>query len=132
MLTGSMGETIPAGSLVVDQTVPPNKLKVGDVISFRKPIGAHGIDTHRIVKIKRSNGRTAYVTKGDANTSADPWLIAYPAGAKANRVVFSVPHLGWLLLYLRMPFARTLILAAVVLTLFSTFLKALAADRRTE
>jgi len=126
MLTGSMGTTIPTGSLVVDQTVPPSELRVGDVISFQKPIGSHGIDTHRIIEIQRSNGHVAYRTKGDGNARPDEWSISFPPHTKANRVFFSVPYLGWVLLYLRMPLVRTLILATVLLTIFSTFLKALA------
>jgi len=51
IVTGSMQKTIPVGSLVVDQKVNPQQLHVGDVISFQKPLGAKGIDTHRIVAI---------------------------------------------------------------------------------
>ncbi len=127
MVTGSMGHKIPAGSLVVDRAIPPSELKVGDVITFQKPIGEHGLDTHRIIGIDSTGPVTRYQTKGDANAEPDPWMISFPTGQKANRVSFHVPYLGWALLYLRMPLVRTLILAAVMLTILTTFLKALGA-----
>ena len=127
MVTGSMGATIPAGSLVVDKAVPPSELRVGDVITFQKPIGEHGLDTHRIVGIDRSGPVARYQTKGDENGEPDPWMISFPLRQKANRVVFHVPYLGWALLYLRMPLVRTLVLVVAMLTLLTTFLKALGA-----
>lgn len=132
MLTGSMGETIPVGSLVVTESVSPSALRVGDMISFEKPIGAHGLDTHRITAIQRSGGHTTYRTKGDANATVDPWMVEFRRGTDANRVALSVPHTGRILLFLRTPLARTLILATIALTLFTTFLKALAANTIAE
>lgn len=127
MLTGSMGNTISTGSLVIDQQTPPHTLKVGDIISFQKPLGQPGLDTHRIIAITHSNGYIAYQTKGDANPRRDPWTISFQPGMTAHRVVYSIPHLGWIPLYLRTPLIRTLILVAILLTLFSTLLKTLAA-----
>jgi signal peptidase len=126
MLTGSMGKTIPVGSLVVDESIPPTELKVGDVMTFQKPIGEHGLDTHRITAIQNSNGHVVYLTKGDANPVGDPWAIEPLVNTKAHRVVFTVPYVGWALLFVRSPTARKLIMVAILLTLFSTFLKTLA------
>ena len=84
IVTGSMQKTIPVGSLVVDQKVAPRQLEVGDVISFQKPIGAKGIDTHRIVAIKNDHGKRLYQTKGDSNPIADPWVITFDRGMVAR------------------------------------------------
>ena len=126
MLTGSMGSTVPPGSLVVDREVAPATLTVGDIITFQKPLGRPGLDTHRIIAITDSNGHTSYQTKGDANRIPDPWTLQFK-GQPAHEVIYTIPHLGWLLLILRTSIARDLILTAVLLTLFSTILKALAA-----
>jgi signal peptidase I len=126
MLTGSMGGTIPPGSLVIDRAVPSATLNVGDMITFQKPLGESGLDTHRIIAITHSNGHTSYRTKGDANPIQDPWTIEFN-GQAAHEVVYSVPHVGRLVLLLRTPLARDLILATVLLLFFSTSLKALAA-----
>jgi signal peptidase len=50
MLTGSMGHTIPPGSLILTRPTSPTALRVGDMITFQKPLGASGLDTHRIVR----------------------------------------------------------------------------------
>jgi signal peptidase I len=128
MLTPSMQKTIPVGSLVIDQTVrsPSASLKVGDVISFQKPIGAKGLDTHRIIKIQRSNGHTSYRTKGDSNPVADPWAIEYRPGQTAHRALLSIPYLGTALHYLSLPTARIAIVASVLLWLLCSFLTFLA------
>jgi signal peptidase len=130
MLTGSMGTTIPPGSLVIDQEVAPTTLTVGDMITFQKPLGQPGLDTHRIIAITHSNGHTSYQTKGDANPIPDPWTVQFPTPA-AHKVVYTIPHLGRLVLFLQTPIARDLILAVVLLTLSTTILNALAAAGAT-
>jgi signal peptidase len=126
MVTGSMQKTIPVGSLVVDRTVPSSSLKVRDVISFQKTIGAKVIDTHRIIKIQRSNGHVVYRTKGDSNPIADPWAISFDKGQSAHRMVFSLPYLGFLLLFAHSKIGILLLVGYTCLTLIVTFLKMIA------
>jgi signal peptidase I len=129
MLTGSMGKTIPPGSLVITRQVSPTVLRVGDVITFQKPLGESGRDTHRIVKIARSNGHTIYRTKGDANASADPWAIEFLPGQSAHRVVASVPQLGLVLLRAHGPWLAVPLIALLAWLLLSTFIKVLVGPR---
>jgi signal peptidase I len=131
MLTGSMGATIPPGSLVIDREVAATSLTAGDMITFQKPLGQPGLDTHRIIAITHSNGHTSYKTKGDANPIPDPWTIQFHSPT-AHKVVYTIPHLGWPVLFLQTPVARDLILAAALAALFSTILKALAAAGRAK
>jgi signal peptidase len=132
MLTGSMGRSIPAGSLVLTRAVPPSSLRVGDVITFEKPRGAPGLDTHRIIRIDASNGHTTYRTKGDANSVADPWVLEFEQGQGGHRVVASLPHLGRLLVWTRSPVWAFGLAAAIALMLLSTIVKALAAGTRVD
>jgi signal peptidase len=137
MVTGSMAKTIPVGSLVVDKTVPPSSLRVGDVISFRKPLGSAGIDSHRIIEIQRSNGHVVYRTKGDSNPVADPWAIVYERNMQAHRVVFHAPYLGYALLFAHSSIGVVLLVAYVCFSLVATILKLIAqsaveAKRRDE
>jgi signal peptidase len=127
IVTSSMQKTIPVGSLVVDQTIDPQQLKAGDVISFRKPIGATGIDTHRIVAIKRDHGKLLYQTKGDSNPIVDPWLIHFDHGMTAHRMVFSLPYAGNVLLVLRSAPGRVTLIALACLLILSSAFKAIAA-----
>lgn len=94
---GSMGGTHPRGSVVFDRAVPPARLRVGDVITYRPPPGAGptGLVTHRIVAIGTRDGRRVYRTAGDANSAPDPWVFTLP-DARQARVSFGVPLLGYL------------------------------------
>ena len=126
MSTGSMRKTIPVGSLVVDRTVAPSSLRVGDVISFRKPIGEVGVDTHRIIEIQRSNGHVAYRTKGDSNPVADPWAIVYERNMHAHRMVWHAPYLGYALLFARSRLGVVVLIAYICFSLAVTLLKLIA------
>jgi signal peptidase len=132
IVTGSMQKTIPVGSLVVDTSVDPASLEVGDVISFEKPLGAKGLDTHRIVAIEHGRGGGLYRTKGDSNPIADPWVLRFDRSVSAHRVVFSVPYAGYGLLFTRSRAGRAMLVAAVCLLLLLVVLKGIAASARRE
>ena len=92
-----MTGTYDRGSLVFDEVVPTESLKVGDVITYRPPRGAgpEGLVTHRIAKISKDpkTGDRVYRTKGDANKVADPWTV--PAAATSSRRVSSPASRRW-------------------------------------
>jgi signal peptidase I len=132
MLTGSMGDAIPPGSLVLTRSVPPSTLRVGDVITFQKPRGEAGLDTHRIVRVDRSDGHTTYRTKGDANPTADPWALEFEGDQVAHRVVTSAPHVGHVLMIGRTRLWAFGVAGAIALLLFSTVVKAIAAGTRQD
>ena len=95
---GSMESTIPLGSVVFDEVVPVEDLRVGDVITYMPPpdSGVDNLVTHRIVSIKKG----VYVTKGDANADKDPWSFKLPQATQA-RVQFHVPYVGYLFIALQ-------------------------------
>jgi signal peptidase len=99
IVSGSMTGTYDRGSLVLDEVVPVDQLKVGDVITYRPPAGA-GPDhlvTHRIASIGRdATGQRVYRTKGDANEVADPWTFRLGRRTQA-RVRIGVPYAGFAL-----------------------------------
>ena len=69
VLSNSMLPTIEVGDIVLDMTVDPSKLAVGDVISFRE--GTSTVITHRIVNITESGGTRQFTTRGDNNNTDD-------------------------------------------------------------
>ena len=94
--TGSMTGSYAPGSIVYDEVVPTEQLRVGDAITYEPPAGSTPVPviTHRIVSItRRADGERVYRTKGDANRSADPWKFVLDQPTQA-RVAFSVPYLG--------------------------------------
>lgn len=97
--SGSMRPVLGVGSLAVVRPVDAATLRVGDVITFSDPYDTGRLITHRIARIvERPEGR-AYRTKGDANPARDPWAIALPA--EAGKLSFSVPYVGYALVYAR-------------------------------
>ena len=99
IVSGSMSGTYDRGSLVLDEVVDVDELKIGDVITYRPPRGAgpEGLVTHRITSIGRDpKAGRVFRTKGDANAVADPWTFVLPEGRQA-RVVAGVPYMGFAL-----------------------------------
>jgi len=86
-----MEPTIPTGSNVLVRETDPYKLEEGDIITFtsRDPSIEGQANTHRILDVTEDEaGNLMYVTKGDANNSADHFGV-YPSDIK-GKVVFHV------------------------------------------
>lgn len=113
--SGSMAPTIPTGAMVVVTDVDPDHLDPGDVIVFDRPGDASETITHRIVAV---DAGPSFVTKGDANATADPWRV--PASDVRGRLRFHVPLVGYVFGFLGNPAAR-LALVLVPLALLVTF-----------
>lgn len=73
----SMSPTFDAGDLIVIKECDPDKLSVGDIVTFHTIImNEYALNTHRIEAITESNGIRSYTTKGDNNAIADTHIIA--------------------------------------------------------
>ncbi len=74
VLTDSMYDEFPAGSLIICEVVDPADIEVNDVISFFDPESQNdAITTHQVVRIERdaAGNPTAFRTKGTANNTED-------------------------------------------------------------
>jgi signal peptidase I len=93
VLTGSMRPAMPPGTLVVVRRVNPDRIGVGDVITYQLHSGRPEVVTHRVVSVAvdGAGGRT-FRTQGDANDAPD----AAPVRAVQVKGVrwYAVPHLG--------------------------------------
>jgi signal peptidase I len=110
IVSGSMTGSYDRGSIVFDDKVPVEELKVGDTITYAPPPDAspEELVTHRIVWVGRNDlGERAFRTKGDANTTVDPWTFTLEQPEQV-RVAFSVPYVGYLLAALSIPTVRML------------------------
>lgn len=91
--SGSMEPAIKTGSVVI--TLPADKYKNGDIITFTRNSGRGEHITHRIVstKIDPMENSIIYSTKGDANEETDNWEV------KPNQIVgknfLTIPFLGY-------------------------------------
>lgn len=95
--TGSMRPTFSPGALVITHRVPIQSLKVGDIITHTNPLTMRNTLTHRIIKIYKVDGTIpTFVTKGDANPSPDPPVVA---GLVQGRMVAYIPLAGSVLMW---------------------------------
>ena len=94
VMTGSMEPEIREDSLLVVQKTPPEDIGPGDVISFFSPdpMLEGAVNTHRVVRIEKENGRTQFFTKGDANVIEDTYPV--DASALVGKAVFKSYWLG--------------------------------------
>jgi len=87
---GSMEPTIHKGSLVIDEPVSADKLRLGDIITFDH---YDQTTTHRIVGVEGSANGAIFSTKGDANTVTDPEPLSFPG--RVGLVKLAVPGVGY-------------------------------------
>jgi signal peptidase len=112
VLSGSMRPTFDPGDLIIVRPMPVSDVRVGDVISYSVPVGAHQVETHRVIRVIHGGADPVIQTQGDANNWHDPWT-AKLQGKTAWRLSLVIPYAGYAINALR---GRTLHLAAVVVT----------------
>jgi signal peptidase len=129
MQTSSMAPLIKPGDLVVVRAVDPYTIHTGDVISFESPLSRLQV-THRVVKVTYTPQGPAFETKGDANGSADPWVLHYQGSGW--KVATVVPGVAAWLAKLTSPAGRIVVAAALFLVVFVLLLpKASDSEERT-
>jgi signal peptidase len=115
--SGSMSPTFEAGAVVVTAPTAPADIAVDDIVTFADP---DGYTTHRVVSAaaESSGGVEAqsFTTKGDANEEADPMPLD-PRNV-VGKAKFAVPHVGYLVDFVRSPLGAGLLAA---LFLFGVF-----------
>ncbi|HNY35674.1 MAG TPA: signal peptidase I [Candidatus Pacearchaeota archaeon] len=110
VLSGSMEPAIHTGSIVVIK--PFSDYKIGDIITFGKTGKNQIPTTHRIKEMQVNSGVPYYITKGDANDSADQALVS--KSTVEGKVLFSVPFLGYVVDFIKKPIGFILIIIVPV------------------
>lgn len=103
VLTGSMAPALPKRCLIIIRTTPPEEIQAGDIITFSATLAGYDglLNTHRVVEVTEQDGRTAFRTKGDANTAPDAGTVT--ADRLVGKVVFHSMALGYVVSFLRTP-----------------------------
>lgn len=122
VLSGSMEPTYHVGSLIYVADVKPEKLEVGDSVTYE--ISEDGtMVTHRIIEIDSTN-RCVY-TKGDANNVADGGAISYDD--IVGKPLFSIPFMGYLAHYFTTRQGTIILITGVIVVLILVFMSDLIA-----
>jgi signal peptidase I len=109
--SGSMGRTMPVGSVVLIREVDAHSIRVGDVISFRRR-GGEGTITHRVIAVEIEARQIRFTTKGDANGAPDAEPVV--ASGRIHRVEYVVPAVGYVVRYARSPLGVLLLVVLPV------------------
>ncbi len=96
VITGSMKPTLNIGDIVFVKETTDIKNK--DIVSFKTN---NAVVTHRIVEIKKEDGKTLYITKGDANSDNDTELLSIEN--IEGKYSFKIPFLGNVILFFQRP-----------------------------
>ncbi|HEX5714205.1 MAG TPA: signal peptidase I [Solirubrobacterales bacterium] len=115
VLTGSMEPAISPGDVVIEERIAPSEARVGDVVTFRDPEDQSRLITHRVERVRRAGAHLWFVTRGDANNSAERWRIA--ADGDLGRVAYTVPWVGHAAVITRTPLGLVLLLIVPLLLL---------------
>lgn len=115
VMSGSMEPTIGTGDVVVARQIPPMDARVGDIVTFRDPLKHDRLITHRVREIHVLQNKVLFVTKGDANTSTEHWVV--PEDGTIGRVAFHVPLLGYFMVWIHSTFGLLLLIVLPTLLL---------------
>lgn len=99
VLSGSMNPTFDTGSLVVVKPTLPEKVKEGDIITFRGAGDSEGLTSHRVMTVNDTSEGLTFTTKGDANEVLDPMPI--PAEKLVGTIILALPYLGYIMDFMR-------------------------------
>jgi signal peptidase len=106
---GSMEPAIKAGDLAIVGPAKPDRLMVGDVITYRTAQRPDLLVTHRLVGMSLDDqGALTFQTKGDANDLSDQ--VKVNSDAVVGRVVTALPKLGLLIEFTNRPEGKALLI----------------------
>lgn len=88
--TASMTPAYSVGGVIYVRECKPTEITEGDVVTFRLGSGTDKVMTHRVIEIMEDE--QAFVTKGDANNTADPEPVAFDR--LIGKVAFSIPGMA--------------------------------------
>lgn len=110
VLSGSMEPTYHVGSIIYYKSVSFDQIEEGDPITFHA--GEDALVTHRVVE-KRAISQE-FVTKGDANDTADPNPVSFSdVAGKASAI--TIPGAGYFVTFGKRPVVIGLMAAILIL-----------------
>jgi signal peptidase len=101
VLSGSMEPTLRTGGVAFVEPRRADEIKVGDVLTFKRPDKPSVLVTHRVTGVANEQGGPSFKTRGDANEDVDDWTV--PSSNVVGTVEWSVPYLGYLTQGVRTP-----------------------------
>ncbi len=121
ILSGSMAPRLSTGSVALAMPAPQRSIRAGEVIVFNIPIGDHHLTAHRVLRVLSAGSNPVLETKGDANSTADPWRLQL-SGNSAWIVRAHIPLVGYAVVFAQR-WALLLLLGLVVVAALASCLR---------
>ncbi len=103
IVSGSMVPVFEIGDVVIVAKTSAATIKPGDIIQYQKMEGKQKINImHRVIKIEQSGDTKAFITKGDANSTADSDPV--PPENVVGKVIMKIPKIGQISVFLKQGF----------------------------
>lgn len=121
IVSGSMEPTYYRGDFVILEICDPATIKLGDVIVFRSPENPSILILHRVVAIKKVDGKYYFLTKGDnpiTNIRVDRWGWV-SEDYLYGKMIYRIPFFGLILEVLNVEIIRILSIGLLLLILLS-------------
>ncbi|MBQ6816525.1 MAG: signal peptidase I [Clostridia bacterium] len=117
VLSGSMEPNYSAGDLIYVKSINPNKIKVGDAITFVMNEELT-VATHRVIKIDSQNQH--FYTKGDANDTPDANPVHF--NNLIGKPKFAISGLGYVSNWIQNPPGTYIAITVGLLLILAVFL----------
>ncbi len=131
VVSGSMEDSYPTGSLIYVKSVDYKELKVGDPITFM--LDEDTVATHRIIEIIPDDEDPEVLrfrTKGDNNQIEDGTPVHYKN--IIGTPIFCIPRLGYFAHYIQSPPGMYLAIGGAAILLILVFLPDLFKDDKKD
>jgi signal peptidase len=99
--SGSMRPAFDVGDIAITVQTSASEIRQGDVLRYLRN---SEFIVHRVVEVHNVNGAIFFITKGDANNVPDDPVRQ---DAVVGKVLYVIPKLGWVSIYLKIFFAET-------------------------
>jgi signal peptidase len=127
----SMLPTLERGHLLVLQRQAPEDIQVGNIIVYNADWHTQAPVVHRIIQIENVTGEIRYYTQGDNNSQPDPFYRTYED--IVGVVVFSIPFIGNITLFLQQPGVLPIVLVClIILMIIPEFLPKKDEEKKVE
>jgi signal peptidase len=106
VLSGSMAPAFSPGDVLIERSIEPSQVKVGQVVTFQEP-GTGRMLTHRVRSIESRGAQLLFTTKGDADNSVQRWSIG--RDGQLSQPLQAIPKIGYLVMFAKTPFGLVVI-----------------------
>jgi signal peptidase len=100
VLSGSMEPVFSPGDVLIERSVEPSNVEIGQVVTFHEP-GSDRMLTHRVRKIEARGSKLIFTTKGDADNGLQRWSI--DRGGQLGQPVGRIPAIGRVVVLAKQP-----------------------------